>query len=237
MNEWWNALSYLQQVMFVIGSATLLFMIVQIVMMLIGLGDHDVSTDTDLSGLGDTDVSVETDVADFDADADASCDGGEVCTHSEGMEHFHAFGFRLLSLRCLITLFCFGAWTVFIFAEFLAWYYSCLIGLAVGFAAAVGMALIMGKLMQLQRDGTIKMKNCLGMEGEVYLTIPAKGEGKGKINVTVQERFAEFDAVTEDEDAINTGEKIKVLKVDGDTLTVERVRDRNRQAKEAKAEK
>ena len=259
MNEWWSALSYLQQAMFVIGCATLLFMIAQIVMMLIGLGDHDASADGDIAIDGDVsadaDISVDSDVdvtADADVnvetdstvaaigtpDIDVPCQGGEVCTHSEGMEHFHVFGLRLLSLRCLITFLCFGAWTVFIFDEYLAWYYAVLIGVAIGFAAAVGMALLMGELMKLQRDGTIKMKNCVGCDGEVYLTVPAKRSGVGKVNILVQEKFAEFEAVTDDDDAIVTGEKVKVLKTDGSTLIVERTSEQNRQSKsDAKTEK
>lgn len=256
MNDWWMALSSLQQVMFVIGCATLLFMIAQIIMMLMGLGDHDVSADgdvsadVDVSADSDVDLSVDTDgdvSIDADAnvevdtgsvvasvgtpDAETSCSGGEVCTHPEGMEHFHAFGLRLLSLRCLITFFCFGAWAVFIFEEYLAWYYAVAIGVAVGLAAAVGMALLIGELMKLQRDGTIKMKNCVGCDGEVYLTVPAARNGIGKVNILVQETFAEFEAVTDDDEAIPTGEKVKVLKTDGSTLIVERTSEKNRQSK------
>ena len=64
MNEWWQALSALQQVMFVIGAATLLFMIAQIVMMLVGLGDNDLSTDADLSGVSDAGGDLDADVSD-----------------------------------------------------------------------------------------------------------------------------------------------------------------------------
>lgn len=226
MNEWWISLSVLQQVMFVIGATTLLFMIAQIVMMLIGLGGHDISTEADLSGLGDGAVETDVDVADVDVDAD-----GELCTHPEGMEHFHALGFRLLSLRCIIVFFCFGAWMTFIMDGFMQWYFALLLGGVVGFAAAVGMALILGEMMKLQSDGTIKFKNCVGKSGEVYLTIPAARGGNGKVNVCVQETYAEFEAVTDDDEPINTGETVKVVKAQGNLLVVERVKEKNRQSK------
>lgn len=251
MNEWWLSLSALQQVMFVIGSATLLFMVAQIIMMLVGLGGHDVSTEADLSGL-DADGSVDADVtgldtADFDAGADSadaadadaaaggdgmdSHDGGEVCTHPEGMEHLHALGLKLLSLRCIIAFCCFGAWVTFIMDNYMPWYFAVALGVAAGFVAAVIMALIMNEMMKLQRDGTIRFKNCVGKEGEVYLVIPAARGGEGKVNVFVQETLAEFSAVTDDDEPIPTGEKVRVVKVSGNQLVVERTKENNRQSK------
>ena len=75
------------------------------------------------------------------------------------------------------------------------------------------------------------MKNCVGCDGEVYLTVPAARNGIGKVNILVQETFAEYEAVTDDDEAIPTGEKVKVLKTDGSTLIVERTSEKNRQSK------
>ena len=250
MNEWWQALSALQQVMFVIGAATLLFMIAQIVMMLVGLGDNDLSTDADLSGVYDAGGDLDADVSGIDA-GDGSFDvssggigdvGGDVggaghaiephCPHPGG---FHALGMRLLSLRCIIAFFCFGSWVVFIMDALVDWYFALIIGVVAGFAAAVLMALIMNQIMKLQGDGTIKMKNCIGKEGEVYQIIPASREGIGKVNILIQERFKEFDAMTDDDDSIGAGETVRVVKVDSSSaVVVERVKDKNRQSRHDK---
>lgn len=244
MNEWWLSLSVLQQVMFVIGAATLLFMAAQIIMMLVGLGGHELSDAPDLSAFEGADAldggDLNADIvvanvdagADIDAGADSDCgDGSVVCTHPEGMEHLHALGLRMLSLRCIITFFCFGSWMTFIMDSYMPWYFAVLIGVAVGFVAAVGMALLMNEMMKLQRDGTIKHKNCEGKQGDVYLAVPARRSGEGKVNVLVQESYAEFTAVTDDDEIIPTGEKIKVVKAEGNILVVERLNDSNRQSK------
>lgn len=257
MNEWWQALSALQQVMFVIGAATLLFMVAQIIMMLIGLGDNDISADADLSGLsdaGDVDVGgdLDADVSGIDADAsggdfDVSSGGmgdvgGDVggaghalephCPHPGG---FHALGMRLLSLRCIIAFFCFGSWVVFIMDALMPWYFALIVGVAAGFVAAVVMALIMNQIMKLQGDGTIKMKNCIGKEGEVYQIIPASRSGLGKVNILIQERLKEFEAMTDDDDSIGAGETVRVVKIDSASVViVERVSDKNRQSRRDK---
>lgn len=247
MNEWWMSLSVLQQAMFVIGSATLLIMIIQIVMMLVGLGAHDVSVETDTSGLSDlsdglnTDIDTDTDIdtgTDIDTASDVpdtETDTGADCTnpgHVGG--ELAALGMRLLSLRCILAFLCFGSWVTFIFDSYLHPAFACLIGAGAGFVAAVIMALIMNELMKLQRDGTIKMKNCVGKEGEVYLKVPPSRSGIGKINLLVQDSLTEFDAVTDDDEPIATGESVKVVKTQGDTLVVERVKDKNRQSKTAR---
>jgi membrane protein implicated in regulation of membrane protease activity len=77
-------------------------------------------------------------------------------------------------------------------------------------------------MQSLQSDGTIRVKNAIGQEGSVYLTIP-KGD-VGKVNVTVQGRLGEFEAVSVDKQKIETGQRIKVVNVIGtDRLVVEKI--------------
>jgi len=88
------------------------------------------------------------------------------------------------------------------------------------------MAKVMQWLMRLQSDGTLKIKNALGQTGQVYIRIPAGEQGMGKVNVTVQERLCEFDAVTEESEMIKTGEMVYVTDVRaGNVLVVEKVKE------------
>ena len=57
---------------------------------------------------------------------------------------------------------------------------------------------------------TMNPKEAVGKEGEVYLTIPAKKQGAGKVNVLVGETLTEFDAVTDEREDIPTGQKVVV---------------------------
>ncbi len=57
--------------------------------------------------------------------------------------------------------------------------------------------------------------------GTVYLTIRA--QGTGKVQITLQGRPREFEAVAKDGAEIKTGERIKVLEVNNSVLVVEKV--------------
>ena len=65
-------------------------------------------------------------------------------------------------------------------------------------------------------------REAVGKEGEVYLTVPAKKQGMGKVNVLVGEALTEFDAVTDDREDIPTGETVVVREALASTLLVRR---------------
>jgi hypothetical protein len=74
----------------------------------------------------------------------------------------------------------------------------------------------------LQCCGNINVKNAVGCEGEIYLTIPAGDVGK--VRVTVQERMRIYDAVAADRTEIKTGQRIRIVDVTPqDTLIVQKI--------------
>ena len=102
-----------------------------------------------------------------------------------------------------------------------------LVSIAGGLIAGVFTVWVVSKVFigfqSLQSDGTIRIENAIGREGSVYLTIP---EGDiGKVNVTVQGRLTEFEAVSLNKKKIETGQRVKVINVIGrDRLVVEKIR-------------
>lgn len=92
-----------------------------------------------------------------------------------------------------------------------------------GFAAMSAVAWILRFFNRMQSDGTARIEQSLGVEGSVYLTIPANKAGCGKITVTVQDRTMEYQAVTAGP-ALPTGTKITIVDViNPDTVEVEAV--------------
>ncbi len=93
-------------------------------------------------------------------------------------------------------------------------------------ALAAGLASfwIIGKLFvyinKLQSSGTLSLEEAIGCEGEVYLTIPE--HGTGRVIIHHNNRLREYDAISELEEALPTGERIIVLHVKGATLVVGR---------------
>jgi hypothetical protein len=67
----------------------------------------------------------------------------------------------------------------------------------------------MGKLTD---SGTLNLNGAVGKIGSVYLTIPAKRSGLGKVQVKVQ-GLQTLDAMTDSEEEIKTGSVIEVVDI------------------------
>jgi hypothetical protein len=99
---------------------------------------------------------------------------------------------------------------------------SLLAGIVGGGVAMVGVASLIKMFGRLERDGTLSLASAVGTTGSVYLSIPARREGVGKVHLIVQNRLVELRAIT-DEDDLATGTPILVVDVEGtDTVVVVR---------------
>lgn len=99
--------------------------------------------------------------------------------------------------------------------------------LLIGIAVAVGAAfvyiffLIIRQIQKLSEDNSFNINNAINKTAEVYLTIPERKSGKGKVMVSVKGTFHELDAVTEF-DKIPSHTMVRVVKIlNGNILLVE----------------
>jgi hypothetical protein len=188
---WWDGLSTISKIYWIIAfPATLLFLI-QLVMTFIG-GDADHDSDLNLDHGGDF-------------------DGG---------------GFHIFSVKNTIAFFTLFAWSGL----------ACIEGgmnlslvLFISIVCGVVMMLIMAALFyfisRLSHSGTMEFKNAIGQKGSVYLSIPARKSGVGKVQVNVQGALRTLDAMTEDAEVIKTGTQIQVSEIMNENmLIVKRVR-------------
>lgn len=100
-----------------------------------------------------------------------------------------------------------------------------LAGMAVGIAAAVTMAVLMRSMLRLESDRSFRLAETVGQSGEVYLGVPERRTGTGKIHVTLQGRLMELDAITPD-DAIPTGARVLVIDTIAPTTVIVAVQPR-----------
>ena len=103
--------------------------------------------------------------------------------------------------------------------------WSPLASLAVGLAAGSVMLVAVGLLFRLpakmHSQGNIEPEGAVGKVGHVYLRIPAKNTGKGKITLVLQGRTAEFHACTQGAE-IPTGAEVRIARlITSDTFEVE----------------
>ena len=175
-------------------------LVIQVILQVIGLGgEHDM------------------DAASPDTDFDSSSAGDHDPAHgTEGNIFFGILSFKTLVAFAGI----FGLTGLSLLKTDLGQLQRVGIAVLAGFVAMVIVAYMIRALYNLGASGSVVIQNAVGHQAEVYLRIPRKGEGRGKVTVEIQGRTLELPAVT-DGDAIATGDVVKVVDVvSGETVKV-----------------
>jgi len=167
--------------------------ILRMVLMLVGADSSDADMDVDMDIDMDADVDA-SDSADFD---DVEIDAGLRLLTFQGMTAF-VMMFGLTGYAVSRNS---GTGTAFTVAL------GCLAGFAGMWLMAKGFAL----MNSLQSSGNMNVKDAVGQEGTVYLTIPA--EGPGRVQLPVSGRLKVMSATSHDKVEIKTGTRVSVVAV------------------------
>jgi len=154
-------------------------------------------------GMGDTD----SDIGDTDTDGDGDPSGFNLFTFRNFVSFFTLFGWTGISMVHMD----FGK-TITIIVSFLA-----------GFMMMSSVALLFYLVSKMASSGNVSIGSAVGQIGLVYLRIPGKRSGSGKVNVNLKDKRREVRAVTDGEE-LKTGESVKVLQAIGsDVLLVTKI--------------
>ena len=82
---------------------------------------------------------------------------------------------------------------------------------------------IIKQILKLQEDNTFNINNTVGKTAQVYINIPANNSGSGKVQLSINGSFHELDAFTEDVKKINSGETVRIVRVENQVLFVEKI--------------
>jgi len=128
--------------------------------------------------------------------------------------------FELFSLRNLINFLLGFSWTGISFYSTISNSFI-LFGLAflVGSLFIYSFFLIIKQVQKLAENNSFQIASTLNKTAEVYLTIPEKKTGKGKIMISVNGSFHELSAMTENE-KIPSGSIIKVVKIENNNILI-----------------
>ena len=212
MAQWWEALSVLQHIFLYAAVPFTLILLIQAVLTFIGLGGDDGDADFDT----DSDADIDAD-GDFDADADMDAD-----MDGDGLDPDIA-GFRFFTVRGIVAFFCIFGWTGFALAgSQVSAALTVIIAVVAGLLAMLVIGLMFFAVKRLQSSGNIRYSNAIGKTAEVYIPIPPKRTGTGKVMVNVQERLVEAQAVTDASKKIGTGTSVTVVGNIGSTLIVKK---------------
>jgi len=187
-------------------------MVCQFLMTMLGLGD-------DGTDFADADVGVDVGGldgggADFDGSGDIDGDHHTPIHHAADADVDHpgsSWLFQMLSFRTVVAALTFfglgGAWSS---SSGHTPALSLIAALAAGGGAMFGMYHLMKAIYNLQSSGNVDIRNAVGQPAKIYIPVPPAGEGKGKVQVTLQGRTMEYEAVTDAKEKFSTGENVVV---------------------------
>jgi hypothetical protein len=133
-------------------------------------------------------------------------------------------GVSVFTLKSLTAFFAVGGWAGLLMAQVvpsLMWL-SVVIALVAGGIAMAVVVLIIRAVLKLQCNGAIETDKLIGKNATVYVTIPAKRAGRGKITLIAQEKYVEMDAVTDEEEVLNFDEAVEIVATENECTVVKR---------------
>ena len=127
--------------------------------------------------------------------------------------------FRMLSFRTLVaaTTF-FGLSGTASLQAGLTAAVALVVAILMGLCAMVVVHYLMRTLYRLSHDGTVKIGDAVGKPATVYLPIPAARAGAGKVQVCMEDRIMEYQAVSSHDDRLPTGTKVVVVDTVGPAM-------------------
>ena len=193
-SDWWSGLVLIEQVFYCIAIPSSLFLVVQAILIVVGGSDSD----------GGDGSSIDLD-SDFDSTG-VPTDLGAA---------------NMFTLQGVASFFCVFGWSsLLMYRGGIPLILVILLAVVFGTAVMYALARIMLQLNKLAHCGTLDVKNLLGNSGTVYLRIPPKGEGSGKVTIQTSERLVEFEAVSEAEEEIANNAQIRVIDIVGENVLV-----------------
>lgn len=146
---------------------------------------------------------------DGDGDIDVDLDSGVSIFTIKGLTAFLAVGGWVGLLTCTLT------------SENMQWL-SVITALVSGAAAWALVVVFMRIMIKLQCNGALEPDKLIGQQATVYVSIPAKRGGRGKITLNAQGKYMELDAVT-DGDKLPVDMKVEILASESDYMVVKQV--------------
>lgn len=134
-------------------------------------------------------------------------------------------GVSIFTVKSITAFFAVGAWagllTCALVDDNLQWL-SIIVALVAGGAAMTAVVFIMRAILKLQCNGAIQPDKLVGQRATVYVSVPQKRSGRGKITLTAQGRYMELDAVTDCEERLAVDETVEIVSTENECTVVRR---------------
>lgn len=128
--------------------------------------------------------------------------------------------FQLFSLRNLINFLLGFSWTgISFYTTIQSSLLLILFSLLIGGLFVYLFFIIIKQIQKLAEDNSFKIRNTLFKTAEVYIPIPERKTGKGKIIISVNGAFHELDAMTEN-DRIASNTMVRVIEIESNNILI-----------------
>ena len=159
-------------------------------------------------------------------------DGGGLDFDGDGVSSGEFGAASLFTLQGVSSFFCVFGWVaIFMYRSGLPLILGIVAGGVLGFVVMFVMAKLMQSMSKLEHTGTLQVSNLVVNIGTVYLTIPPKGEGTGKVTVQTGERLVEFEAVGNTSETIANNTQVRVTNILGENILVVEMATQSEKAK------
>jgi len=152
---------------------------------------------------------------DLDSDAEFEVDAESDIEAEEGIP------FQFITIKNLVGFFTIFSWTGLAFIKS---GYSVPTVILSSTIAGIIMMLIMATIFylmsKLTESGNINIKKAIGSVGEVYLIIQPNRKGMGKVQLKVEGSFQTLDAMTDDDNEIQTGALVDIIDVTSNNILI-----------------
>lgn len=134
-------------------------------------------------------------------------------------------GVSLFTTKSLTAFLAIGGWagllTCSAVENNLQWI-SIFVALVAGGAAWAGVYFALKGIAKMQCNGALQTEKLVGQHATVYVSIPQKRSGRGKITLEAQGKFTELDAVT-DGDRIPVDEVVEIVATQNECMVVKKI--------------
>jgi membrane protein implicated in regulation of membrane protease activity len=206
----------------VIGGTVL---VCQFVLTLLGLGgEHGIDFGHDLPHDFGGDAGHDA-FAGHNSFAEHGASADDGIGHDAGHQHGSSWLFAAISFRTLVAAFTFfGLVGLAARSAGQELGVQLLLAVAAGLGAMYGVHWLITLISRLGNDATLRVKSALGQEGTVYVPIAGGRTQAGKIQLKMQNRLVEYEAITSGPERLPTGAKVRVIGIAGNVLEVEPVK-------------
>lgn len=214
MVAWWESLDALMRILYCITIPATIVMVVQTVLSVLGGFESG-------AGVDFTDTSAFDGGADLGELADGDIGGHDVLIDGGNPADFSIAS--MFTVQGVVTFLMVMGWVSIVSISSGANpAVAMLIGCGLGLLTMYLVARLMFASRRLTENGTVDIHNAIGENGTVYIPVPPKGKGEGKINLYLQGRYVEVNCISAEDEMIPTGTEVRVTDVRNGVLVVER---------------